>query len=82
MARINQLVRKPRRARAKKSDVPALEGCPQSTPSSLFAADGLKTCLAFVTISCVAAWIRRVFQVGAAVVRNMVKRNRKSKRGL
>ncbi|EDR36288.1 ribosomal protein S12, partial [Coxiella burnetii Q321] len=29
MARINQLVRKPRRARAKKSDVPALEGCPQ-----------------------------------------------------
>jgi small subunit ribosomal protein S12 len=29
MARINQLVRKPRTARVKKSDVPALDGCPQ-----------------------------------------------------
>ena len=29
MARINQLVQKPRKARRKKSDVPALEGCPQ-----------------------------------------------------
>ncbi|MFV9988733.1 MAG: 30S ribosomal protein S12 [Coxiella endosymbiont of Dermacentor nuttalli] len=29
MARINQLVRKPRRAKIKKSDVPALESCPQ-----------------------------------------------------
>ncbi|AJC50418.1 30S ribosomal protein S12 [Coxiella endosymbiont of Amblyomma americanum] len=29
MSRINQLVRKPRRARVKKSDVPALVGCPQ-----------------------------------------------------
>jgi small subunit ribosomal protein S12 len=29
MARINQLVRKPRRARRQKSDVPALNGCPQ-----------------------------------------------------
>jgi len=29
MARINQLVRKPRRARVQKSDVPALAGCPQ-----------------------------------------------------
>lgn len=29
MARINQLVRKPRHARHKKSDVPALAGCPQ-----------------------------------------------------
>src|SRR3990167_1198125 len=29
MARINQLVRKPRRARQKKSDVPALAGSPQ-----------------------------------------------------
>src|SRR5690606_8680849 len=29
MARINQLVRKPRRARSKKSGVPALAGCPQ-----------------------------------------------------
>ncbi len=29
MARINQLVRKPRRARQKKSDVPALNGSPQ-----------------------------------------------------
>ena len=29
MARINQLVRKPRKAKREKSDVPALEGCPQ-----------------------------------------------------
>src|SRR5690606_22569021 len=29
MARINQLVRKPRKSQAKKSTVPALEGCPQ-----------------------------------------------------
>lgn len=29
MPRINQLVRKSRRAKIKKSDVPALEGCPQ-----------------------------------------------------
>lgn len=29
MPRINQLVRRPRRAKKKKSDVPALEGCPQ-----------------------------------------------------
>lgn len=29
MARINQLVRKPRKARVKKSDVPALNGSPQ-----------------------------------------------------
>ena len=29
MPRINQLVRKPRRVKVKKSDVPALEGCPQ-----------------------------------------------------
>lgn len=29
MPRINQLVRKPRRAKLKKSDVPALGGCPQ-----------------------------------------------------
>lgn len=29
MPRINQLVRKPRRPRVVKSDVPALEGCPQ-----------------------------------------------------
>lgn len=29
MARINQLVRKPRTAKVKKSDVPALDGCPQ-----------------------------------------------------
>jgi small subunit ribosomal protein S12 len=29
MARINQLVRKPRRAKRRKSDVPALNGCPQ-----------------------------------------------------
>lgn len=29
MARINQLIRKPRCARRKKSDVPALAGCPQ-----------------------------------------------------
>lgn len=29
MARINQLVRKPRKAKTKKSDVPALAGCPQ-----------------------------------------------------
>ena len=29
MARINQLVRKPRKAKPKKSDVPALQGCPQ-----------------------------------------------------
>ena len=29
MATINQLVRKPRRSKASKSDVPALQGCPQ-----------------------------------------------------
>src|SRR6202453_914367 len=29
MARINQLVRKPRRTQPKKTNVPALEGCPQ-----------------------------------------------------
>lgn len=29
MARINQLVRKPRKDKRKKSDVPALESCPQ-----------------------------------------------------
>ena len=29
MARINQLVRKPRRSQPKKTNVPALEGCPQ-----------------------------------------------------
>ena len=29
MATINQLVRKPRKAKAEKSNVPALEGCPQ-----------------------------------------------------
>src|SRR5947199_8388761 len=29
MARINQLVRKPRKTRRKKTTVPALEGCPQ-----------------------------------------------------
>lgn len=29
MARINQLVRKPRKTRQKKTTVPALEGCPQ-----------------------------------------------------
>ena len=29
MATINQLVRKPRKSKASKSDVPALQGCPQ-----------------------------------------------------
>lgn len=29
MARINQLVRKPRKTKSKKTTVPALEGCPQ-----------------------------------------------------
>jgi small subunit ribosomal protein S12 len=29
MATINQLVRKPRSSRVQKSDVPALQGCPQ-----------------------------------------------------
>jgi small subunit ribosomal protein S12 len=29
MATVNQLVRKPRRSKAEKSDVPALQGCPQ-----------------------------------------------------
>ena len=29
MATVNQLVRKPRRSKVEKSDVPALQGCPQ-----------------------------------------------------
>ncbi|MGB4247303.1 MAG: 30S ribosomal protein S12, partial [Pseudohongiellaceae bacterium] len=29
MATINQLVRKPRQSKVSKSDVPALQGCPQ-----------------------------------------------------